>query len=393
MKRALVRLYVVGSILFFLGITVFFFVRLAQIRDANEDQAAIAFRSLSDIVATAWREDVLPEAGNRVNTLLDTDAFQPLVVSVYSFDVGIDYLWAVDDRFIVGDPGSSTPTPPIITTNELVHVRYSRSFALPNGERRIVTAVYPVLSEAAVFPVLRTSLIIILAFLSVVLLVAIAHVVGGPAASTAASTPTAGSAATESASPPDSTDQPETEASPSQPAGSAETAVRGGDASTDVGLSDAASLPRRLALELERAAYQEQDLSVALFSFSEGKHDAELYRRNAEAILSFFTFDDLCFESGDREIAVIFPGTTLSDALGQIERFQRYYWEERLNWGEPDADFTAGVSARNGRLVEADRVLGETRAALHRAPSVPGRIMGFQPDPQRYRAFLVNQSR
>jgi GGDEF domain-containing protein len=162
---------------------------------------------------------------------------------------------------------------------------------------------------------------------------------------------------------------------------------------TESGLAPEAALLRRLTVELERAAFQEQDVSVATFRFSFGSRGDEVYARNAWAILQFFSFEDLCFEYGDREVVVIFPGTTLADALGQLERFQRYYWEERYNWNAPDADLAVGVSARNGRLVEGGRVLGECRTALKRAEKSAGRIMGFQPDPQRYRAELLNQSR
>ena len=102
-----------------------------------------------------------------------------------------------------------------------------------------------------------------------------------------------------------------------------------------------------------------------------------MYAQNARAILQFFSFEDLCFEYADREVVVIFPGTTLSDALGQLERFQRFYWEERHNWNAPDADLAIGVSARNGRLVEGGRVLGECRTALNALRKVPGESWAF----------------
>lgn len=398
MNRLLVRLYVVGSIIVFLGITVFFFYDLSETRRENEQRAVAAFDTLADSIVEAWQSQTLTEASSAVvSTLEREEELQPLVLSVYSYDIGIDYLWAVDDRFIRGEIDVGASAPPVISTNDLVHTRFSRSFRLPDEQRRIVTAVYPVLDESSVYPTLRLTLILVLAFVSVVLIVAIVHAIGGSptvpsrakprATSEPKSTPTAEPTATRKRT---ATREPSEQPEPENDLVSVEIAT--GDYQTTSGLVPEAGLLRRITLELERAAFQEQDLSVAIFNFNTGTRGDEEYRRNATAVLAFFSFEDLCFERGDEEIVVLFPGTTLGDALGQIERFQRYYWEERHNWDATDADFVVGVSARNGRLVEGDRVIRECGAALERARTIPGRIMGFQPDPQRYRNYLLETS-
>ena len=181
MKGLLVRLYVLVSVLFFLGITVFFFARLSQTRQENEARAGEAFRQLAETVAASWQTTPLPEAGELLADILARpDTVQPLVVSVYSFDIGIDYLWAIDDRFINRRNGSNIDTsagPPVISSNEFVHRQFSRSFRLPDGGRRIVTAVYPVLDNRALFPTLRLTLILVLGFLSVTLVVVLFGIV------------------------------------------------------------------------------------------------------------------------------------------------------------------------------------------------------------------------
>jgi hypothetical protein len=117
---------------------------------------------------------------------------------------------------------------------------------------------------------------------------------------------------------------------------------------------------------------------------------------NAQAILAFFAFSDLCFDGGQegdvQTIVVLLPNTPLSDGLAQVERFQGFYWEERHRWARQDADFACGLSARNGRLVDAERIIRECRAATRRAEGLPGKILGFQPDPQRYREYLSGHS-
>jgi hypothetical protein len=398
MKRLLIRVYVVGSILFFLGITVFFFFGLSESRKENVVRAGVAFQGLSDTALETWRSTPLPEAGDLFTEALSrSGAIQPLVVSIYSFDVGIDYLWAVDHRFLNAPIDGAVAEPPVIQSNEIVHRRFSRTFELPSGERRIITAVYPVLDETSVYPVLRLVLLAVLAFLVVVLVITIATAVAGrstrPSLSEAArdERDSEGKDSYEKSSDEkarsedaDATREVPPAAAVSEPAVST---------TSGSGLVPEASLMRRLSLELERAAFHEQDLSIAIFRFSNGFLGDEQHRRNARATIAFFSFEDLCFELGEKEAVVIFPATPLQDALGQIERFQRFYWEERMNWETPGADFIVGASARNGRLVDGERVLMEAKTALRKAEDSTSRIIGFQPDPQRYRSYLLDQSR
>ena len=370
MNRLLPRLYLALSLLSLLGVTGFFFWRLAEVRSSQEEQASRAFLELSAEVGRAWNDQPLPEAGAEVSDRLvqpggTGSGASPLVVGVYSFDRGIDYLWAVDGRFLEGVP-ELRGTEPRIVSNDLVHRRYTRSFQLPNGQSRIVTAVYPVLNRSATYPVLRDTLIVLLGVFALGLIVAIVHTLAmRPRIRRHADTnPTTGT-------------QPRSPLAPAD--------------DTPLGLVPASALQRRLTLELERAGFHEQDLSIAVLSFVKLQSEDAAYR-NAQAVLSFFTFEDLCFDGGSsrkaQEVVVIFPNASLSETLAQIERFQRFYWEERQEWSSTEADFYCGVTARNGRLVEADRMLQEGHVALKRANDAAGHIVGFHPDPQRYREFL-----
>ncbi|HOX91705.1 MAG TPA: hypothetical protein PLC54_02200, partial [Spirochaetales bacterium] len=50
-----------------------------------------------------------------------------------------------------------------------------------------------------------------------------------------------------------------------------------------------------------------------------------------------------------------------------------------------------GISSRSGRLVDADRLVGEAFAALNKARDERDtHIMAFRPDPEKFRAYLAN---
>lgn len=373
MKRALVRAYIWISILTILGICGYFFYELYALRADTRTRTAGAFVQLSGRTAELWQTKSVDEAGRELSALIaeHRDGDAPLFLSVYRIEEGVDYLWAIDDRFLpeVGSRSSN----PVIRSNDLVHIRYSRSFQLPDGDRRIVTALYPAIEREEFFPILSRTLLAFLVFAASALLVAIVSLIARPKRRPRKTVP-----------PHATEDQHEPPA---------RSAIHGPETqrSETTGLNPESVLERRVTLELERAGYHEQDLSLALFEFTRGKKGDEQYHRNAQAVLSFFTFEDLCFEYGKNGIVVVFPNTGLSETLRQIERFQQYFWNERAGWGISDVEFRCGVSSRNGRLVEGARVLGECRTALGRASSTSGRIVGFRPDPDRYREYLSSR--
>ena len=143
------------------------------------------------------------------------------------------------------------------------------------------------------------------------------------------------------------------------------------------GLSHRDHLDRRLSLELERSAYNDQDLTCLLVRFAHLQADDEFVEK-AKQILATFQFEDLCFEYDENTFCVILPNTELPQGIRQAEAFRKRH---------PDA--LLGLSARNGRLVEAQRVLKEAERSLSHAASEPGGIVGFRPDPRKYRQFVT----
>jgi len=381
MSRLLARAYLLSSILALVLIAAFFFWRLGSVITAEEERAARRFDALSEAVTQSWQRDSLEEASRETSQVLSARApsRNPLVVSVYSFDEGVDYLWAQNGNLLEFMPNAQSSSPQI-RMNDFVHRRFTRSFELPSGGRRIVTAVYPVLTRSTTYAVLRDILVAFLGLIAAMLLVALIHTVrqAHPARRTQRN--------------PFVTPSPDT-ASAEHPLTPADEAPL--DEAPSLGLVPRPGLEHRLSLELERAGFHEQDLSVAWFEFQDVA-DGSLAYHNAQAILAFFRFADLCFDGGQdrnaQSAVVLLPNASLPEALAQVERFQAFYWDERHAWARRDADFVCGLSARNGRMVDADRIIQECRAAVRKAQDLPGKILGFQPDPQRYRQYISGHS-
>lgn len=362
MKRWFLRAYVTIAILAMLAVPVSVIWRVHSIREARYVEAADSFRVLSREAASLWQSVPLEDAAPALAHILrGPDRFVPAMVSISAMDDGFDYIWALSDQYIPAgyhtQPHNRFPD----HMGSFSHARFVRSFALADGDRRVITALYPLFPARGLYVIFRDGLIGALAVLAVAVLMAVGHRILQPRiAFDSESRPTdaSGPAASESAPPPSI-------------------------------LVPESFMTERLDAELERAGFSEQDLAVAVIEFNEGSRGDAIDHQNSSAIRSFFSFRDLCFELGADSAVVLIPNTTLHEALGLMERFQRYYWEQRSSWNRESADFFCGVSSRAARLVDAERVLGECHAALRRARDFPGHIMGFQPDPGKYRDFMA----
>lgn len=360
MKGHLFHAYVVVIILAILSITASVGWRTYSIRADRYRLAIDRFRTLSREAATLWQtgpfDNAVRELAERLN---QRDEFQPVMLRVAALDAEAEYIWAASDRFFPSPYDYHLHAVFPKGTGEFTHTRFARTFDLPDGERRIVTAVFPLFRPGEMFIVFRDALFAAIAV--VILTVAVAVYTRSVKREPARTVK----------------DEHVVSPSPEQPTAECPPLLYSGD-----------QLEERLNAELERASFSEQDLAVAIFRFNRGKRGDETYRRNCETLRSFFVFKDLCFEYDTHDAAVLIPNVTLKEALGLIERFQRYYWEQRTIWQDEGADFHCGVTARNARLVDADRILSECGAALRRSAETPGHIVGFQPDPQKYRAYL-----
>jgi GGDEF domain-containing protein len=259
--------------------------------------------------------------------------------------------------------------------------------------------VYAVLAEDDIYPPLRDTLILLLAFAFVTVLATILLNARNDSRRKSAyreeatSRPTTEAPHTPSRAPsptgtsPPPAPAPETHASPAEQSyeevNVEEIEADGSEPGTlfnpATGLSFRSHLDRKLGLELERAAYNDQDLSCILIAF-DGIGTADEYVERARNVLDAFQFEDLCFEFGPKSFFVILPNTELPQAIRQAAEFKKRYRASAM-----------GLSARNGRLVESGRVVKEAEGSLGHARKHDSRIVGFRPDPRKYRQFVSEQ--
>ncbi|MFP4425878.1 MAG: hypothetical protein ACLFPP_05430 [Spirochaetaceae bacterium] len=375
MFRTLVRTYALLSLLFVIALAVFFVARLTAIRDQNID---LASRSFSTIRERAER--VLSEADSASETKALMRPREKLpagerleAVVLYTLDEGVAYLWARSTEYTEeGFTGGSGV--PRMDYNEFTQIKLTDTVGVEEGY--VVEALFTVVSRPDLYPLLRTSLIAILA---VALLATVLAIIGArPTKREPIAVRAEG--ATHAPGPRSSSSDSFEGRRVGREHSPGEEPLFGPS-----GLSREEYLLKRLSLELERAAYNEQDLTLTVLEYDGQEPYNEQYLLHARQLLDHFGFEDLAFEMGERFV-VIFPNTTLREGLRTVERYKK----EILDSGpttELDHPY-AGLSSRNGRLIDGKRLLSEAMVALKKSRDTPGRILGFEPDPEKYRAAL-----
>ncbi|MFW6207575.1 MAG: hypothetical protein ACOC7X_02645 [Spirochaetota bacterium] len=160
----------------------------------------------------------------------------------------------------------------------------------------------------------------------------------------------------------------------------------------DSGLCFEQYLEERLSNELRRAAAFDEDLSVAFIQCGNAMEDRLTYIQLAQKLKDHFNFHDLLFELEHDKMAVILPNTDLEQGINELSDFQKDVYKES---GEKlcTFDIRIGLSSRNGRLINSDRILKEVRAALRKAEhDIETNLVGFKPDPGKFRSFLASQA-
>jgi len=107
-------------------------------------------------------------------------------------------------------------------------------------------------------------------------------------------------------------------------------------------------------------------------------------------VLSHFAFEDLAFEYDEDSFFVIIPNAELNAGIRSAEAFQKktVTFTRQYQLTSP----CIGLSSRNGRLTDGPQLIKEARQACSKAAREQGaRIIGFHPDPQRYRAYIAER--
>ena len=126
---------------------------------------------------------------------------------------------------------------------------------------------------------------------------------------------------------------------------------------------------------------------------STGRTDPK-YAVFAKTSRNFFSFNDLAFLFGTKGLVVIIPNTDIDQAMRMSEELLKKLVLLIQDRSNPMSylNLYMGLSSRAGRLVEADRLIGEAMAAHRKAREEQDtHIMAFRPDPEKYRAYLANK--
>ena len=158
--------------------------------------------------------------------------------------------------------------------------------------------------------------------------------------------------------------------------------------SPDTGLGWKAFLNERLDHELKRAASFDQDLALAVFRCV--GFDVENYHQVIAQLHELFTFKDLNFELSDREFCVIMPNMDLYQGTVRVEAYLKQV-KPLLNDGT--RKISVGMSTRNGRLLNAHRLIQEALSSLNKAAKTSvSSIIAFKTDPKKYRSYIAGHT-
>lgn len=382
MLRRFGLLYSIFGVLVLVVLAVLVLGRLNTARSANIQEAQASYRRLESDLADASTLEQIRTQLRDYSRIVPT--IQALVL--YDPDLGLQFIWTSESDLLLLPAGELRQFRgiPRYSISEITQLRISENVSSADGFRLTLDAVYSVLGFADAYLPLRDSLFALLgfAFLTVTVVLII-----GRQPNTSSRERVDRSSVVRAA---DTSSAPETHVSPARPPVEQTEEIAIEELPMDssepgtlfnpiTGVSHRAHLDKRLGLELERSAYNDQDLTCALVRFPNLRGEDE-YVQAASLVLAAYQFEDLCFEYDQTTFCVILPNTELPQGIKQAEAFRKR---------NPEA--VIGMSARNGRLVEAGRVLKEADSSLGHATTEPGRIVGFRPDPRKYRQFVTQQ--
>jgi GGDEF domain-containing protein len=410
MGRRIGLWYTLFSIVALIALAFVAVSRLNTARSLNLDAARASYLRLRDEVTEAIVSDASVRDVVRTYSAAMPDV---LAVVLFSPERGVRYVWPAQADIVSfsGPDLAEVRGFPTFNVKEISQTRVSRRLELPEDSDLYLDAVYTVLSSEDAYLPLRDSLIAVLAFAFATLIVALAVNAINRSRAEASDAEADRQVVSETrrkrpsehthndtgrlGPPRPRVPRPTEEVEPGyrEPAPEPileeveleEIAADPGEPGTlfsaTTGLSYRDHLERRLGLELERAAYNDQDLTCMMIRFDDMGDSQEAYVERAGQILSTFQFEDLCFEYDHNSFCVILPNTPLPQGLRAAEDFRGRY----------KGRIVIGLSARNGRLVEASRVLHEACRSMEHATRDRRGIVGFRPDPRKYRQFISGQ--
>jgi hypothetical protein len=148
----------------------------------------------------------------------------------------------------------------------------------------------------------------------------------------------------------------------------------------------------RLTEELHRCAEAGQDLTFIVMEYKTTVADESFYARFAADAARFFASRDFVCEKGEKGISVICPGFNLDTGFLNADEFHNRIMGKYPDFFRSKTDLCIGLSSREGRPVNAERLMFEAEEALERAMMDPvSHIVAFKSDPEKFREFMESK--
>ncbi len=357
-----VKIFLILSILFFISFFIYFGLSVRTIHSStytkNEKNfSELKLRILSTYLITS---DLKTNYfSTRMQELLNTSE----MLIAFSFDKSGNVRYLVTkDRSII-KPGKISPR---ITDalNPFLYELFTSPVSLSTTNKYVIRAVYSKYKYSDIYALIKDSFFILIVFLAVTFIYLLYVITAG-----------------------DITGR--------QPAsGSNYESKRNSMSSPFSGLIWKDYLLPALNRELKKACKSGKNLTLvfmAIDNFSEFSDREAIYTETAKYVKELFDNKDLLFEwySG---YAVILPGYDITDTILKIDHFRKTVIGKIT--GGKNIAFSAGLSARNNRDIDADILYKEAKTALKKAGSEGGnQVIAFNADPVKYKKFRTAENR
>ncbi|MDR2588946.1 MAG: hypothetical protein LBC67_05910 [Spirochaetales bacterium] len=430
MGKRLSFFYAILSIAFIIGLCIYTGFRLQDIRRENTRRVSSGFEQLRYVIETSYLKESSFSTEAFSKSMGQAFALDPDldILVIYSYDTGVQYLRTRDSGFL-GNPAADFSTikgTPRFSYSPFFRTQVSKAVNVPGRSSFIIGGVYKIIRDGELFRELRTTLIVLCVFAGVTSILLFLFVVFGrkeeasfeeeekeAAAASPASSQPVSITLTQPPSPPPQPQRvaitlnqtpPVSPPPPPQPvafnltmnqqpqnggAGQFGAAAEGAYPSVSAPEDWRDTLEKRLSLEVEKSAYNEEDLCLLLVRVPGLSGNTEDYRRLGREIETRLSFVDLTFPYPPDGYAVILPNAGLEQSIGNLKNFLKTLSRFFQAYSPP----LCGLTARNTRLVEGTRLLVEAEEALRRTgPGEDSRIVGFRPDPGKYREYISGQT-
>lgn len=387
MKKNIIVVYAVSALAIFLTLTTLFTVRMYGLQKANSQRGDDMFGQISKVIRNGYLagDRFFPAFSKNVKALFNYDRrLQSLVIK--NKENAVLYYYSANPDAVHFYPDK----------NEAKYTT-SRNFMLYKGPVK-VTATPPVLNieilykisdRAQAVYIFKSLMVYTLAF---IIITAVALVVSSRKKTVSAVetvdedeyVPPVAEPVAETKEATYYEPVPEPLEEPEPLIADEENAPRYEHKPTDFGFADIKFFDIALTDCLTESISIKKDLVLAEFKFT-AVPGSDLWKLAGEVANECFTLNDLRFAVSDDKFAVIFPDRDLHEGLALCQNFAKSF---SVMSGRNI--LYAGLSSRNGREMDAERLVTETKAALFKCTDEEN-IVALETDPDKYRDFICSK--